>query len=215
VSLISGGYGFGKNNNSKKYINEAKNKNCKLKNAIFLDLSDLYFPLIKLLIGFDYTNYNNFKFNEKIVNFNNEKIITFHFRNIIKEGKDKRENFSNNNALSLIKLCKDNGYKTVCIGHPKYSYAPSNIDVDSRSLDLDQTLKILSNSKCCVGQLSGPIHLAQLLGIPIVTWAEGEWRFNIFPKWNPLNIKMEIVTKKTFNPCIKDIGLSINKLLNE
>jgi hypothetical protein len=197
--LKKAGYAFGNVQDvstiHKKFL--AENFVSDKKNIILLDLSENFIPLIKLFFGFKYIPLTKSK--------RSDKKICFHFRNIIKNGNDNRDNFTQINAYKLVEYFNKKNYNTVCIGDLQYSYAPININKDKRSNNLKDTIDELGSSIVCIGQLSGPIHLAQMCSTPIITWAEGEWRFNIFPEWNPLNSDLYVVDKSSFNPELNSI----------
>ena len=125
--------------------------------------------------------------------------IAFHFRKIFKNGPDKSRNYSIEMCDELAQICMKNGYSVRCIGHPAYSYCPEGVH-DCRSEDLATSVKMISASRILVGELSGPIHLAQLCATPIVTWAPDQWRIDNCNRWNVFKVRTSIVANNTSSP---------------
>jgi hypothetical protein len=125
--------------------------------------------------------------------------VAFHFRNIRKEGPDKRINFSLNSADQLAILCQHAGLACVAIGHPEQSHCPPCC-IDCRSVELQCTIDVIGSARLVVGQLSGPMHLASLCKKSIVTWAEGAHRIALARRWNPHQTQINVVTDSTFCP---------------
>lgn len=125
--------------------------------------------------------------------------IAFHFRNIIKEGPDRRINFPLLSADNLTKMCQEAGMKCVAIGHPEQSYCPP-FCVDCRSLDLQRTIDAIGSVRFVAGQLSGPMHLASLCKKDIITWADGANRIAMAKQWNPHGMRIHVITDSAFDP---------------
>jgi hypothetical protein len=125
--------------------------------------------------------------------FPNERVgtpnfdVAFHFRQVDKDGPDKSRNYPEAWCERLAELCSKAKLKMCCIGHPNYSYCPDGIE-DLRCEDLHSSVKTLGNSRILVGELSGPIHLAQLCGCPVLFWAPDQWRIDNCNRWNIFNV---------------------------
>jgi hypothetical protein len=140
--------------------------------------------------------------------------IVFHFRDIQKEGPDRRSDFSRRSAELLASACGSAGWSAACIGDPRYAFCPAGC-IDLRAPDLAVAVAALRQSSLFVGQLSGPAHLAHLVGKPVVTWAEGEHRFMIFPGWNPHGAGLRVVSKTTYDPPVESVLAAIRGALEK
>jgi hypothetical protein len=138
--------------------------------------------------------------------------IAFHFRNIVKDGPERRANFALESAERLVALCRQKNLRCVAIGHPEYAFCPPNCD-DARSLEAGDAVKAIARSKFAVGQLSGPMHLAVLCAVPIITWADGQWRIDVAKSrsWNPHRSKIHVVSSTTFCPDPKNVFAHIQQ----
>ena len=138
--------------------------------------------------------------------------IVFHFRDIQKEGPDERINLSPRSADLLVRACNSAGWTSACIGDPRYAICPAGC-IDLRSHDLFVAVAAIKQSSLFVGQLSGPAHLAHLVGKPVVTWANGEHRFKIFPSWNPHGAGLLVVSTTTYDPAVPNVLAMIARIL--
>jgi hypothetical protein len=125
--------------------------------------------------------------------------LVFHFRNFSRTDLDHK-NLAKERADAVVAYFSSRGFTCACIGHPELSYCPPQA-LDFRSLELKQTVSVISNSHMVIGGSSGPMHLACLCGKPVVTWigppADIE-RYRSY--WNPFKVKTYIVSEETFNP---------------
>lgn len=125
--------------------------------------------------------------------------VAFHFRNVKKNGPDQSRNYPLEQCDQVAAACRQHGLKICCIGHPRYSYCPAGVE-DCRSEDLAASVQAISSVRLLAGELSGPMHLAQLCGVPIVIWADGQWRLNNCERWNVFRVPIYIVANDTHRP---------------
>jgi hypothetical protein len=125
--------------------------------------------------------------------------IAFHFRWVKKEGPDQTRNYPLELCDRLIALCRERGYSVCCVGHPRYAYCPEGVE-DLRSEDLAESIAAISSGRLLAGELSGPMHLAQLCGVPILIWADGQWRLDTCEHWNVFHVPTFIVANDTHRP---------------
>jgi hypothetical protein len=125
--------------------------------------------------------------------------IAFHFRWVKKEGPDQTRNYPQEMCDRLAALARERGHSLCCIGHPLYSYCPPGVE-DLRSEDLAQSLAAISSARVVAGELSGPMHLAQLCAVPILIWADGQWRIDTCRYWNVFKAPLFVVANDTHRP---------------
>ena len=125
--------------------------------------------------------------------------VAFHFRWVKKEGPDQTRNYPLELCDQVAALCRKRGYSVCCIGHPRYSYCPAGVE-DLRSEDLATSITAISSARLLAGELSGPMHLAQLCGVPILIWADGQWRLDTCEYWNVFRVPTFIVANDTHRP---------------
>ena len=130
-----------------------------------------------------------------------EKIrdLAFHFRQVKKEGPDQTRNYPQAMCDRLVELCRAQNLNFFCIGHPKYAYCPAGVE-DRRSEDLAASVAAIRSARLLTGELSGPMHLAQLSGTPILIWADGQWRLNGCERWNYFRVPTYVVANDTHQP---------------
>jgi len=125
--------------------------------------------------------------------------VVFHFRAVRKRGADVYQDYSAAAADELVQRCLERGLSVGCIGHPNYSYCPSDCE-DYRSIDLRRTIAAMSTAHAVVGKNSGPMHLASLCGKPTIQWAEDQWRLDFSLRWNPFRVPIYIVSNTESQP---------------
>jgi hypothetical protein len=125
--------------------------------------------------------------------------IAFHFRQVRKEGPDQTRNYPPEMCDRLVALARDHGHTVCCVGHPRYSYCPDGVE-DLRSEDLQSSIAAISSVRLLAGELSGPMHLAQLCGVAILIWADGQWRLDNCERWNVFHVPTYIVANDTHRP---------------
>jgi ADP-heptose:LPS heptosyltransferase len=201
--LKDAGYGYGKIEDSLEIRKKFKHVHKDFKNCIFIDLTRINIFFFKKLINFSFVDLSTQDYNP------NSNELSIHFRNVIKSGKDTRINFSEESADLLVKQLSIKGYKINIIGHPRFSYCPTENCIDCRSENIGVAIENIQNSLITIGQLSGPIHLAHLCNRPVITWADSEERFETVKMWNPHNQACLVVSVNTFNP---DVFLIIKKI---
>jgi hypothetical protein len=140
--------------------------------------------------------------------------IAFHFRWVKKEGPDQTRNYPLELCDQVAALCHERGYSICCVGHPRYSYCPSGVE-DLRSEDLEASITAISSAHLLAGELSGPMHLAQLCGVPILIWADGQWRLDTCERWNVFQVPTFIVANDTHRPETSRIIETIDRALKE
>jgi hypothetical protein len=130
-----------------------------------------------------------------------EKIrdIAFHFRQVKKDGPDQSRNYPLELCDRVVDLCRAQGLSFFCVGHPRYSYCPDGVE-DRRSEDLATSVAAICSARLLAGELSGPMHLAQLCGGPILIWAPGQWRLDNCERWNVFRVPTYIVTNEVQFP---------------
>lgn len=202
--LKDAGYGYGKAEDALVLRDKFLVKHNNLRSSIFVDLTLINMFLFKRFIEFRFVDLSTSEINIT------SRIVTVHFRTILKNGIDSRVNFEYEKADQLVKELFELGYKVYIIGHPRFSYCPSSYCEDHRSDNIDKALNAISESFIVVGQLSGPIHLAHMANRPVITWADSINRFETIKMWNPHNQVCIKVSNETFNP---DVGLIVNSIV--
>lgn len=140
--------------------------------------------------------------------------LAFHFRWLDKAGPDKTRNYSRDRCDQLAALCQEHGLRICCIGHPRYSYCPAGV-VDLRSEDLETSAAAICSARILVGELSGPMHLAQLCGEAILIWADGQWRLDNSERWNVFQVPTYVVANDTHQPDPERVFESIQAALED
>jgi ADP-heptose:LPS heptosyltransferase len=111
-------------------------------------------------------------------------------------------------------LCQKHGHSVCCVGHPRYSYCPDGVE-DLRSEDLETSITAISSARLLAGELSGPMHLAQLCGVPLVIWADGQWRLDNCERWNVFHVPTFIVANDTHRPDADRVVTEIDGALQD
>ena len=139
-----------------------------------------------------------------------EKIreVAFHFRQVQKAGPDQTRNYPLAHCDQVVEFCRARGLKFFCIGHPRYSYCPPGVE-DRRTEDLAASVTAIRSARLLVGELSGPMHLAQLSGTAILIWAPGQWRLDNCERWNVFHVPTYIVTNEVRHPAPEEVGQKI------
>jgi hypothetical protein len=136
--------------------------------------------------------------------------LAFHFRMVKKTGPDQIKNYTPNLCDEVTSLCRRQGWKFFCIGHPRYAYCPAGVE-DRRSENLSDSIAALRVARLLVGEQSGPLHLAQLTGTAILTWSpHGRWAIDNFSaKWNVFNVPIYMVTDQARHPSPDEVEKKI------
>jgi hypothetical protein len=134
--------------------------------------------------------------------------VAFHFRQVAKAGPDRTRNYPLALCDRLADLCRARGLTFFCIGHPTYSHCPPGVE-DRRSEDLAASVAAIRSARLLVGELSGPMHLAQLTGTPILIWAPGQWRLDNCDRWNVFKVPTYIVTNEIRHPEPEEVAQNI------
>ena len=140
--------------------------------------------------------------------------IAFHFRAVKKEGPDVLRNYPTEQCDRVVALCRERGYRVGCIGHPLYSYCPAGVE-DLRTEDLKGSVAAIASSRLLAGELSGPSHLAQLCGVPIVIWAPDQWRIDNCHRWNVFQVPTFVVANNTSNPPSEKVSQVLDEALTQ
>jgi hypothetical protein len=138
--------------------------------------------------------------------------LAFHFRQVKKEGPDQTRNYAPENCDRLAELCRAQNLNFFCVGHPRYAYCPPGVE-DRRSEDLAASVAAIRSARMLAGELSGPMHLAQLCGTAILIWADGQWRLDDCERWNVFRVPTYIVANDTHQPNPEDVAQKIIKAL--
>jgi hypothetical protein len=134
--------------------------------------------------------------------------VAFHFRQVKKEGPDQSRNYPLESCDRLVKFCRAQGLSFFCIGHPRYSHCPAGV-ADRRTEDLAASVAAIRSARLLAGELSGPMHLAQLSGTPILIWAPGQWRLDNCQRWNFFRVPTYIVSNEIKPPEPEAVGQKI------
>jgi hypothetical protein len=134
--------------------------------------------------------------------------VAFHFRQVNKAGPDQSRNYPLALCDRVVELCRAQGLSFFCIGHPRYAYCPAGVE-DRRTEDLAASVAALRSARLLAGELSGPMHLAQLCGTPILIWADGQWRLDNCERWNVFRVPTYIVANDTHRPAPERVGQKI------
>ena len=140
--------------------------------------------------------------------------VAFHFRSVNKEGPDQARNYPPEMCDRLAACCREQGLSGFCVGHPRYSYCPAGME-DRRADNLEANARAISSARLLAGELSGPMHLAQLCGVPIVIWADGQWRLDNCERWNVFRVPTYVVANDTHRPDPAVAGRKIVEALND
>jgi hypothetical protein len=138
--------------------------------------------------------------------------LAFHFRHVTKEGPDQTRNYPLELCDRVVELCRAQNLNFFCIGHPRYSYCPAGVE-DRRTEDLGASVAAIRSARLLAGELSGPMHLAQLTGTAILIWADGQWRLDDCEHWNVFRVPTYIVAHDTFQPEPERVGRKIVEAL--
>lgn len=134
--------------------------------------------------------------------------VAFHFRQVKKDGPDQSRNYTPEHCDQVVEFCRAQGLSFFCIGHPRYSYCPAGVE-DRRTEDLAASVAAIRSTRLLAGELSGPMHLAQLAGTPILIWAPGQWRLDNCERWNIFHVPTYIVSNEIQPPLPETVGQKI------
>jgi hypothetical protein len=134
--------------------------------------------------------------------------LAFHFRQVKKEGPDQTRNYPLELCDRVVAFCREHHLSFFCIGHPRYAYCPPGVE-DRRTEDLEASVAAIRSARLLAGELSGPMHLAQLSGTPILIWADGQWRLDNCERWNVFRVPTYIVANDTHRPDPERVGEKI------
>jgi len=140
--------------------------------------------------------------------------VALHFRRILKAGPDQTRNYPVEMCDRVVSACRAAGLGIFCIGHPRYAYCPDGVE-DRRSEDLATSVAAICSARLLAGELSGPMHLAQLCGVPILIWADGQWRLDNCERWNVFHVPTYIVANDTHRPDPALVGQKIAGALTD
>jgi ADP-heptose:LPS heptosyltransferase len=87
------------------------------------------------------------------------------------------------------------------------------VDKDYRDHDLRYTCDVLASTKCIVGTVSGPMHLAALCKTPQVIFTHLGNIGRCGRHWNPFNAPC-IITKEGWHPSVQNVNLTISNFLD-
>ena len=99
----------------------------------------------------------------------------------------------------MLELLTKNGERVACIGTKKSSGHIDGTD-DLRDIPMDKLIGVLSNSRCCFGPSSGPMHLASLCGTPHVVWSIMYNHIRYTKNWNPHNTPVLFLGEHEWHP---------------
>jgi hypothetical protein len=131
--------------------------------------------------------------------------VAFHFRQVKKDGPDQTRNYSLESCDRVVEFCRAQKLNFFCIGHPRYAYCPAGVE-DRRTENLADSVAAIRSARLLAGELSGPMHLAQLAGTPILIWADGQWRLDNCERWNVFHVPTYIVANDTHQPAPERVG---------
>ena len=134
--------------------------------------------------------------------------VALHFRQVKKDGPDQTRNYPLERCDRIVESCRAQGLSFFCIGHPRYSYCPPGVE-DRRTEDLAASVAAIRSARLLAGELSGPMHLAQLSGTPILIWAPGQWRLDNCERWNVFRVPTYIVSNEMEPPEPEHVGQRI------
>ena len=140
--------------------------------------------------------------------------VAFHFRMVNKEGPDQSRNYPREMCDRAAALCRERGFGICCVGHPRYSYCPAGVE-DLRSEEMEKSVEAISSARLLAGELSGPMHLAQLCGVPILIWAPGQWRIDNCNRWNVFHVPTFVVANDTSSPDPELVSEMIDKAMRQ
>ena len=102
-------------------------------------------------------------------------------------------NWRKETATEYAQWAISKGYLVACIGRSDTSLLIEGT-YDRRNKPLEYLMNIMTSSRMIIGSQSGPIHLAALCGLPIVSWqTRPEHAHRLRDYWNPFNTK--VITK--------------------
>lgn len=138
--------------------------------------------------------------------------VAFHFRQVKKEGPDQTRNYPLEMCDRVVAFCRERNLSFFCVGHPKYAYCPAGVE-DRRSENLAASVSAICSARLLAGELSGPMHLAQLSGTAILIWADGQWRLDNCERWNFFRVPTYVVANDTHRPDPERVGTKIVEAL--
>ena len=138
--------------------------------------------------------------------------LAFHFRQVKKEGPDQSRNYPLESCDRVASFCRARNLSFFCVGHPRYAYCPPGVE-DRRTEDLEASVAAIRSARLLAGELSGPMHLAQLSGTAILIWADGQWRLDNCERWNVFHVPTYIVANDTHRPDPERVGQKILEAL--
>ena len=123
-----------------------------------------------------------------------EKIVIIHARNREDVRPVDNPPIETLNALASILKSK---YRVVTIGQRKNSKFVEGTE-DWRDQPLNAIARLMDHAICTVGTTSGPMHLASLMGCPVITWQwdyEKMW-YRFSSAWNPHDSDLILIKTK-------------------
>jgi len=140
--------------------------------------------------------------------------LAFHFRWVKNGEPDLTQDYPLELCDRVAAMCQKKGHSVCCVGHPRYSYCPAGVE-DLRSEDLEASITAISSARILAGELSGPMQLAQLCGVPISVWSDNPSRLDNSERWNVLRVPTFVVANDTNRPEVERVVQAIDRALLE
>lgn len=129
------------------------------------------------------------------------------------------KNWSPKNWNKLIVHIMERGFTPIITGIKdlvEVDLPKGCIDVQDRT-DLGDLMAIMQKSKFVIGQSTGPLHLASLVGVPHAAWGSSRLKKRYLKIWNPHRTEVEYqeCPKGGFNCTLKDAIELANRIIEK
>ena len=132
-------------------------------------------------------------------------MVIVHARNRVKHVPTRNWSQTQWNRLARLMVKEGIAQRIVCIGLPDTARMVEGA-LDMRDAPLSGQMDILAAAQLAIGPSSGPMHLAQHCGCPVVVWCGGgkEERRRTAMRyrkgWNPFNVPARAYEYASWNP---------------
>jgi len=122
------------------------------------------------------------------------------------------------NRLARWLIDKVKVKRVICIGS-KEAALPVEGALDMRGADLQEQMNVLASALCCIGPSSGPMHLAEHCGCPVLVWCGGgpherhEVRLRYETTWNPFGAFAHAYEYASWQPTYETVYVWTHKFL--
>jgi len=147
-----------------------------------------------------------------------EGLVVVHARNRVKHVPTRNWSQSQWNRLARLMVKEGIAKRVVCVGLPDTARMVEGA-LDMRDAPLPEQMDILAAAQLAIGPSSGPMHLAQHCGCPVVVWCGGgaaerhRTAMRYLATWNPFHAPACATEYASWNPSVETVWGWVVELL--